>query len=85
MSTAIDPLQIGGNCRFYVKEFPELEECVMVQVQQIAEMGAYVKVGAGTRAPPPQPHAPPQELPLRDCARSRITPTRPRSCSSTTT
>lgn len=46
MSTAIDPHQIGGNCRFYEKEFPELEECVMVQVQQIAEMGAYVKVGA---------------------------------------
>lgn len=46
MSTAIDPRQIGGNCRFYEKEFPELEECVMVQVQQIAEMGAYVKVCA---------------------------------------
>jgi translation initiation factor 2 alpha subunit (eIF-2alpha) len=38
--------QIGGHCRFYEKEFPELEECVVVNVKSIAEMGAYVQVGS---------------------------------------
>ncbi len=33
-----------GNSRFYEKEFPDVEECVMVTVKRIAEMGAYVQV-----------------------------------------
>ena len=32
------------NCRFYDKEFPDVEECVVVNVRRIAEMGAYVTV-----------------------------------------
>jgi hypothetical protein len=43
-ATDIEPTQIGGNCRFYEKEFPDLEECVVVNVKSIAEMGAYVQV-----------------------------------------
>lgn len=43
-ATDIDPSQIGGNTRFYEKEFPDLEECVVVNVKSIAEMGAYVQV-----------------------------------------
>ena len=39
-STAINPDQIGGNTRFYEKEFPDLEECVVVNVKAIA--GAFV-------------------------------------------
>jgi uncharacterized heparinase superfamily protein len=35
-STAIPPGQIGGNTRFYAKDFPEVEECVMVNVKSIA-------------------------------------------------
>ena len=35
-STAIPPDQIGGNTRFYEKEFPDLEECVIVNVKAIA-------------------------------------------------
>ena len=30
--------------RFYKKELPDVDEVVMCQVQQIAEMGAYVKL-----------------------------------------
>lgn len=30
------------SCRFYEKEYPDLEEVVMVNVKDIAEMGAYV-------------------------------------------
>lgn len=30
--------------RFYEKRFPDTDEIVMVQVKQIAEMGAYVKL-----------------------------------------
>ena len=44
MSTSIDPSQLGGVTRFYEKEFPDLEECVMVNVKHIAEMGAYVQL-----------------------------------------
>jgi len=29
-------------CRFYEREYPDVDECVMVQVKSIAEMGAYV-------------------------------------------
>ncbi|VEU22406.1 DEKNAAC103590 [Brettanomyces naardenensis] len=32
------------HCRFYENKFPEVDEVVMVNVQQIAEMGAYVKL-----------------------------------------
>ena len=32
------------HCRFYENKFPEVEEVVMVNVLQIAEMGAYVKL-----------------------------------------
>ncbi|KAF2752871.1 eukaryotic translation initiation factor-like protein 2 subunit alpha [Pseudovirgaria hyperparasitica] len=32
------------NCRFYEEKFPEVESFVMVNVKQIAEMGAYVKL-----------------------------------------
>jgi len=32
------------NCRFYPEKYPEVESYVMVNVKQIAEMGAYVKL-----------------------------------------
>ncbi|KAI9934327.1 hypothetical protein ASPWEDRAFT_38128 [Aspergillus wentii DTO 134E9] len=32
------------NCRFYEEKFPEIDSYVMVNVKQIAEMGAYVKL-----------------------------------------
>ncbi|KAJ5141504.1 hypothetical protein N7526_002499 [Penicillium atrosanguineum] len=32
------------NCRFYEDKFPEVDSYVMVNVKQIAEMGAYVKL-----------------------------------------
>ena len=32
------------SCRFYVEKFPEVEDIVMVNVQSIAEMGAYVRL-----------------------------------------
>ncbi len=41
--------QSGGASRFYEKEFPDVEECVMVNVKSIAEMGAYVQVRACDR------------------------------------
>ena len=40
----MDPSQVGGVTRFYEKPFPDLEECVMVNVKHIAEMGAYVQL-----------------------------------------
>ena len=47
----INPAMIGVSCRFYEREYPEVEECVMVNVKRIAEMGAYVQVRrAGGRA-----------------------------------
>jgi len=30
--------------RYYEQQYPEVDELVMVQVRQIAEMGAYVKL-----------------------------------------
>ena len=33
-----------GDLRFYERKFPNLEELVMVKVQRIAEMGAYVSL-----------------------------------------
>ena len=32
------------KCRFYEEKYPEVESFVMVNVKQIAEMGAYVKL-----------------------------------------
>ena len=32
------------NCRFYENSYPNVDDLVMVQVRQIAEMGAYVKL-----------------------------------------
>ncbi|TID26792.1 eukaryotic translation initiation factor 2 subunit alpha [Venturia nashicola] len=32
------------NCRFYEERYPEIDSFVMVNVKQIAEMGAYVKL-----------------------------------------
>mmetsp|Transcript_10282 Transcript_10282/g.27988 ORF Transcript_10282/g.27988 Transcript_10282/m.27988 type:complete len:313 (-) Transcript_10282:479-1417(-) len=32
------------DCRMYENKFPEVDECVMVQVRSIAEMGAYVSL-----------------------------------------
>jgi len=32
------------NCRFYEQEFPEVEDVVIVEVKQIADMGAYVQL-----------------------------------------
>jgi hypothetical protein len=43
------------NCRFYEEKYPEVESFVMVNVKQIAEMGAYVKLleygGNNSRTP----------------------------------
>eukprot|EP00920_Eleutheroschizon_duboscqi_P014219 GHVT01033120.1.p1 GENE.GHVT01033120.1~~GHVT01033120.1.p1 ORF type:complete len:135 (+),score=4.34 GHVT01033120.1:154-558(+) len=33
-----------GDCRFYEKEFPDVEELVMVKVNRIADLGAYVSL-----------------------------------------
>ncbi|KAK9451061.1 eukaryotic translation initiation factor 2 alpha subunit-domain-containing protein [Limtongia smithiae] len=33
-----------SNCRFYENKYPEVEDLVVVNVRQIAEMGAYVKL-----------------------------------------
>ncbi|KAF3106407.1 eukaryotic translation initiation factor 2 subunit alpha [Orbilia oligospora] len=32
------------NCRYYEEKYPEVDSYVMVNVKQIAEMGAYVKL-----------------------------------------
>ncbi|KAK6201467.1 eukaryotic translation initiation factor 2 alpha subunit [Scheffersomyces amazonensis] len=34
----------SSQCRFYENKYPEVDEVVMVNVQEIAEMGAYVKL-----------------------------------------
>lgn len=34
----------SSHCRFYENQYPEVDEVVMVNVQEIAEMGAYVKL-----------------------------------------
>ncbi len=31
-------------CRFFENEYPEVDECVTVRVESIAEMGAYVRL-----------------------------------------
>lgn len=35
--------------RYYREKYPEVDELVMVQVRQIAEMGAYVKLVRSNR------------------------------------
>lgn len=35
--------------RYYEQRYPEVDELVMVQVRQIAEMGAYVKLVCRTK------------------------------------
>lgn len=32
------------SCRMYKSEFPKIDDVVMVNVRQIADMGAYVKL-----------------------------------------
>jgi translation initiation factor 2 subunit 1 len=34
--------EVNLNCRFYEKQFPDVEELVMVKVKAVEEMGAYV-------------------------------------------
>lgn len=34
----------SASMRYYEQKYPEVDELVMVQVRQIAEMGAYVKL-----------------------------------------
>lgn len=49
-------LDLGPTMRYYKNKFPEVDELVMVQVRQIAEMGAYVKlVSPGSLNPASQP------------------------------
>ena len=69
--------EIGGMCRFYDKEFPDVEESVIVNVKRIAEMGAYVQVRrrarVAARVPSPTPPPPHSALPL-PCTRARPPP-----------
>ena len=56
VATTIDPSENGGfavymgedhknlDCRFYENPFPEIESVVMVNVRNIADMGAYVSL-----------------------------------------
>jgi translation initiation factor 2 subunit 1 len=39
--------------RYYQQKYPEVEDLVMVQVRQIAEMGAYVKLVSHVNCPCP--------------------------------
>lgn len=41
------PHDNGKQMRYYKQKYPEVDELVMVQVRQIAEMGAYVKLVRG--------------------------------------
>ncbi|KND04932.1 eukaryotic translation initiation factor 2 subunit alpha [Spizellomyces punctatus DAOM BR117] len=41
-AAAIDERQARLQCRMYEQKFPEVDQLVMVNVRQIAEMGAYV-------------------------------------------
>jgi len=38
------PIYHLSTMRYYEQKYPEVDELVMVQVRQIAEMGAYVKL-----------------------------------------
>jgi len=39
---AVDETLTNMTCRFYEQNFPEVDECVVVEIKSIAEMGAYV-------------------------------------------
>jgi hypothetical protein len=87
MAGEVNPAQMGGMCRFYEREYPELEETVMVNVKRIAEMGAYVQVsffiGAALHSVPAIAAAISlQPLIPHDLAPA---PSLPHSCSSSTT
>ncbi|KAK1064300.1 hypothetical protein LTR12_011733 [Friedmanniomyces endolithicus] len=41
---SLSPTMSLTNCRFYEEKYPEIDSFVMVNVKQIAEMGAYVKL-----------------------------------------
>ena len=77
------------NVRYYEKEFPDVEEAVMVNVKRIAEMGAYVTVRFWSRGPTPRlAPSPPLHPPPPPLSRSRRPPPPPalhRSSLSTTT
>lgn len=34
----------GLHCRFYEKQYPDIDEAVLVKVRSVAEMGAYVSL-----------------------------------------
>jgi len=38
------PSSVTTTMRYYEQRYPEVDDLVMVQVRQIAEMGAYVKL-----------------------------------------
>lgn len=42
-SSYTSPIPLA-KMRYYEQKYPEVDELVMVQVRQIAEMGAYVKL-----------------------------------------
>ena len=42
--------------RYYEARYPEVDELVMVQVRQIAEMGAYVKLVRPSKFAPSRLH-----------------------------
>ena len=68
------PLRRAGgpnlNCRFYENEFPDVEDVVIVEVKQIADMGAYVQLlEYNNTEGPPTP-----SLPLRRCFRHPACP-----------
>ena len=43
----LTPTTTSNKMRYYKQKYPEVDELVMVQVRQIAEMGAYVKLVRG--------------------------------------
>ena len=43
-NTEEDDPSSSTTMRYYEQKYPEVDELVMVQVRQIAEMGAYVKL-----------------------------------------
>jgi translation initiation factor 2 subunit 1 len=44
LGTATTDNMSYSNCRFYEEKYPEIDSFVMVNVKQIADMGAYVKL-----------------------------------------
>jgi hypothetical protein len=54
-----DPTTTANKMRYYKQKYPEVDELVMVQVRQIAEMGAYVKL---VRDPERRPRRPADQV-----------------------